>query len=574
MRVEELRDLADSSERIDTLELNGVGMSTERVQRDHECTLDRQRNPFDDPNQPIAYNERHNYAPIEDIFREPVIRCLMNGGPYPLDALWEEDFPDRKNDLTSPNRFEITQTSSGFGIYDDCFPEVCNDRYVPIEKMLDQHFNLAHWYADAQRKYAFEHFPKVGNMLCNTSYWLLCEPIGPIVTDFVEFWLETHQAQFWDATDLFPFRRNYPHPNRFHAMLTYGSNREVIVHDDMTSTEVSIPVTHLLDPRFDLSGCYRVHLENSYVLWRHNNESSILDHTRNCLNVNTYDSRHEDSVSWDPTLPRYLAERLPFDHPESFEIEVTDLYLDASFIMSDDEWKDPARIHSQLESFLASHTRAQIALLGDEPHVEDWSGRLSDLNDRRHRHNTEIGDFVTDFEHLELNAMLPARDTFVSLERNSARKKDLARNVPKPLVVEVNINGHKARALIDTGSLSDFMSSNLADQLHVDRVILEKPLPIQLAVQGSKTKCNAGTKVNFQYQGIHCERWMDIINIQNYDLVLGTPFLHQFQVQVGLNPPTINIGSNEPLPLTGPLVARLESRAMQIYHETVESARN
>jgi hypothetical protein len=44
------------------------------------------------------------------------------------------------------------------------------------------------------------------------------------------------------------------------------------------------------------------------------------------------------------------------------------------------------------------------------------------------------------------------------------------------------------------------MSTTLADQLKVEKVQLEKPLPVQLAVHGSRTKVNWGALVDFAYQ--------------------------------------------------------------------------
>lgn len=52
----------------------------------------------------------------------------------------------------------------------------------------------------------------------------------------------------------------------------------------------------------------------------------------------------------------------------------------------------------------------------------------------------------------------------VALERNTAKLKSFDRVCPRPIVVAVKINGHTCRALLDTGSLSDFMSTTLADQ--------------------------------------------------------------------------------------------------------------
>lgn len=120
---------------------------------------------------------------------------------------------------------------------------------------------------------------------------------------------------------------------------------------------------------------------------------------------------------------------------------------------------------------------------------------------------------------IQLNGSTVKSEDRITLQRNSATAKDFTRKVPKPLVVVVHINGHPARALIDTGSLADFMSVTLAEQLKVKRIPLEKPLSIQLAVQGSRSKVNFGTKVRLQYQEIDCERYFDVMNLQNYDLI-------------------------------------------------------
>ena len=96
-------------------------------------------------------------------------------------------------------------------------------------------------------------------------------------------------------------------------------------------------------------------------------------------------------------------------------------------------------------------------------------------------------------------AQIP-KGTYPALERNAGTVKDFKRMVPKPVVVVVHINGHPVRALLDTGSLADFMSSTLAEQLGVTRVELAKPLTVQLAVQGSCSKVNYGTKARLEYQ--------------------------------------------------------------------------
>lgn len=102
-----------------------------------------------------------------------------------------------------------------------------------------------------------------------------------------------------------------------------------------------------------------------------------------------------------------------------------------------------------------------------------------------------------DIPELRLHGVQIPRDKLAAIERNASIPRDFSRVIPKPIVVVARINGQPVRALIDSGSLGDFMST------------------LQLAVQGSRSKVNTGTKVQFQYQQIKEERYFDIINISS-----------------------------------------------------------
>ncbi|KIM51986.1 hypothetical protein SCLCIDRAFT_33007 [Scleroderma citrinum Foug A] len=178
--------------------------------------------------------------------------------------------------------------------------------------------------------------------------------------------------------------------------------------------------------------------------------------------------------------------------------------------------------------------------------------------------------------HIELNAIEKARSGhsgYTALRCNAAVTHDFMRTIPHPVVVTVHVDGQPARALIDTGSLANFMSLMLTEQLRVKRLPLEKPSTIQLAVQGSRSKVNFGTKVQFQYQGIDYDRYFDVINLQHYNMILGTPFLYQHQVLVRLNSLRVILGSKMPLVMKGPQVSILESRATDVYEENLGKVR-
>ncbi|KAG9020933.1 hypothetical protein FS837_007742, partial [Tulasnella sp. UAMH 9824] len=154
--------------------------------------------------------------------------------------------------------------------------------------------------------------------------------------------------------------------------------------------------------------------------------------------------------------------------------------------------------------------------------------------------------------------------TLDRLERNAARTKDFTRLVPSAIVVEVRINGRNARALVDSGSLADFMSTRLVDQLKVRLDELEKPMAVQLAVTGSRTVVNNSSTVEFEYQGVRENRRFNIINLENYNIILGTPFLFQHKVGLVFNPSKLAIGSEKALPMEGEQVAAIPSRAADV----------
>lgn len=159
------------------------------------------------------------------------------------------------------------------------------------------------------------------------------------------------------------------------------------------------------------------------------------------------------------------------------------------------------------------------------------------------------------------------RGSFPAVQRNAAQVKDSTRLVPKPVVVTVHLNDQPVRALIDSGSLGDFISSTVADQLNLTRKIFETPVTLQLAVQGSRSKINAQATAHLKYENISVDRTFDIINISQYDVILGTPWLFQHSVCIGLGPTRVMIGSDAPKPILGKAVTSVAARAM-----TVETA--
>ncbi len=173
------------------------------------------------------------------------------------------------------------------------------------------------------------------------------------------------------------------------------------------------------------------------------------------------------------------------------------------------------------------------------------------------------------FECLKLNATQAQRGDFTAVQRNSANVQDARRKIPRMLVIVVKVNGHPCRALIDTGSMGDFISTTIVDQLGLKRIVLSVPLPLQMAVQGSRSKINCRVHCNFEYQSLKGECYFDVANLSSYNVILGTPWLYQHKVIVGFNSSKVIMGSIMPCPMQGPAVGILESRATVIYEESL-----
>ncbi|QRV95892.1 Pol polyprotein/retrotransposon [Ceratobasidium sp. AG-Ba] len=163
--------------------------------------------------------------------------------------------------------------------------------------------------------------------------------------------------------------------------------------------------------------------------------------------------------------------------------------------------------------------------------------------------------------------------TMQATEQNAARPRDATQKLPKPDIVEASINGEKVGALLDSGSPSDFVSTTVADQLMPKCQALVKPIGIQMAATGSKSSINYVVEERFSYQGIDEMLRFNVINIDNYDMILGNLFFSQYKALVSVNPPAIHIGTNKALPIPRELTVVIESFAAELFEEQIEKQR-
>ena len=100
----------------------------------------------------------------------------------------------------------------------------------------------------------------------------------------------------------------------------------------------------------------------------------------------------------------------------------------------------------------------------------------------------------------------------------------------QPISVFWEIGGVKAHCLIDSGCEGIMISPSFIRVVRIQPFLLDKPIGIQLAVTGSKSVINYSTNVTIKYSGKESKEYFNIVNIDYYGAILGTPFLRQHKV--------------------------------------------
>ncbi|KAH9847619.1 hypothetical protein C2E23DRAFT_889863 [Lenzites betulinus] len=94
------------------------------------------------------------------------------------------------------------------------------------------------------------------------------------------------------------------------------------------------------------------------------------------------------------------------------------------------------------------------------------------------------------------------------------------------LTALVTINGMQAYTLFDSGSTTDSVSPEFAFVAKAKRVKLDQQVTLQLGCAGSRSKISYGTRVPVSICGVQEDHYFDIVNLDRYDCIVGTPFMN------------------------------------------------
>ncbi|KAG6858276.1 hypothetical protein C0995_001189 [Termitomyces sp. Mi166 len=139
------------------------------------------------------------------------------------------------------------------------------------------------------------------------------------------------------------------------------------------------------------------------------------------------------------------------------------------------------------------------------------------------------------------------------------------------LVTYVEVNGHPAWTLWDSGSTTTGIMPQFA---HVNAIRvheLTEPLMLQLGTVGSHAVVQFGMEVKIKMSGHLTKEYVDIANFDRYDMIIGMPFMHKNKV-------TLNFMNNKVIvngmPLRAERIVLVDTDGHLRCHRAMEKHRD
>jgi hypothetical protein len=112
---------------------------------------------------------------------------------------------------------------------------------------------------------------------------------------------------------------------------------------------------------------------------------------------------------------------------------------------------------------------------------------------------------------------------------------------PRPIITQedkeclanfVSVGGFKAWTLWDLGSTTTGIMPTFAQVAEIMVFLLSNPHTLQLGMVGSHSTVNFGTETLVLAPGVNSIVYMDIVNFDRYNMIIGTPFMRANRVHL------------------------------------------
>ena len=106
----------------------------------------------------------------------------------------------------------------------------------------------------------------------------------------------------------------------------------------------------------------------------------------------------------------------------------------------------------------------------------------------------------------------------------------------------------KAHCLLDSRSKGVLLSLEFTQATGIKALALKQSIALQLACIGSRSMINYRTHVTIKIGHKVVKEYFDIMNVEHYDAILGTPFLRKIGIILDFRSPGIIRIGNEVIP--------------------------
>lgn len=134
------------------------------------------------------------------------------------------------------------------------------------------------------------------------------------------------------------------------------------------------------------------------------------------------------------------------------------------------------------------------------------------------------------------------------------------------MVIEARIGTLTARVLLDSGSTLNCVSPDFLQASGIRPFELSSPITLQLGCVGSRSKANFGVRTKIQIGPGSHDVYLDVVNIDHYDIILGVPFMHDTRAIMNWGEYSVTLGTT--------IISALRGEGASLSHNTHRNHRD
>ncbi|KAF7792137.1 hypothetical protein EIP86_003167 [Pleurotus ostreatoroseus] len=145
---------------------------------------------------------------------------------------------------------------------------------------------------------------------------------------------------------------------------------------------------------------------------------------------------------------------------------------------------------------------------------------------------------------VQLFAAATDRRVYRAAMRTNGQVIDRPAKEESCMMVYCEINGLKAKALLDTGSTINCISPDFVHIAKVPVASLSQPIGLQLGCVGSRSRINFGARTSVVLDNAEFPTYLDVVNLDHYDVILGVPFMRASGMSLDFAANAIRFGTH------------------------------